>query len=169
MRCQQAQNSLSQFCNLLPTLLWQIPYLYVVYSNNQHCLQLVVTGNPLSYERRHRCLTFSRLHPTALKQVIFITIKTKLNIGKCAFSPTIWNQLPLIIKSSETNDTFCIKKWNICLRLLFHHTFSAVPCSNDNFCLSPCVTSQMILFVASLSLTFQGYRHYRRFTIIIIV
>ena len=31
--------------------------------------------------------------------------KIKLNIGKCAFSvaaPTIWNQLPIAIKSSET-------------------------------------------------------------------
>ena len=33
----------------------------------------------------------------------------KLNIGKRAFSvaaPTIWNQLPIKIKSSETIDTF---------------------------------------------------------------
>ena len=35
--------------------------------------------------------------------------KTKLNIGKCAFSlaaPTIWNYLPITIKSYEAIDTF---------------------------------------------------------------
>ena len=35
--------------------------------------------------------------------------KTRLNIGKPAFSlaaPTIWNQLPIAIKSYETIDTF---------------------------------------------------------------
>ena len=35
--------------------------------------------------------------------------KTKLNIGKRGFSvaaPTIWNQLTVVVKSSETIDTF---------------------------------------------------------------
>ena len=38
--------------------------------------------------------------------------KTKLNIGKRAFSvaaPTIWNKLPIVIKSSETTGTISKK------------------------------------------------------------
>ena len=45
------------------------------------------------------------------------------------------------------------KNWkHICWKLPFHHNCSAVPCSKDNFCPSPTMTSQMILFVAPLSL-----------------
>ena len=86
--------------------------------------------------------------------------KARLTIDKCAFSvaaPTIWNLLPITVKSSDTIDTFCkIKTENIYLKLLFHHKLLAVVSSNDNFCLSPCMTmtSQMILFVAFLSMNF---------------
>ena len=70
--------------------------------------------------------------------------KTKLNIDERAFSvaaTTLWNQLPFTSKYSETS---CKTKLG---------TFSAVPCSNDNVCLlSPCMTSQMILFVVPLIL-----------------
>ena len=61
--------------------------------------------------------------------------KTKLNIGKRAFSVAtraIWNQLPVMIKSSETIDTF---------RNKLEKYFEFVPCCNDDFCLSLCMTS----------------------------
>ena len=60
------------------------------------------------------------------------------NTGKRAFSaaaPGLWNQLPVATKSSETIATS--HKKNICLKLIFYHTFSAAPCANDDFCLSP--------------------------------
>ena len=58
--------------------------------------------------------------------------KTNLNIGKLAFSVTllsIWNQLPITITFSKTIDTFRKKKLitYICLKLVFHYTFSAFP------------------------------------------
>ena len=49
--------------------------------------------------------------------------KTMLNIGKHAFSHFIQ-----------------ISKY-ICLKLLFHHTYLAVLCSNDDFDLSPFMTT----------------------------
>ena len=68
--------------------------------------------------------------------------KIKLNIGKCAFSvaaPIIWSQLRNAIKSSETT-AFVRNLKHICLKLLFHHRMLVVPCANDNFSLSPCMT-----------------------------
>ena len=47
------------------------------------------------------------LRSSVSKQLI--VPKIKLNFGKCVFSvavPTIWNQLPITIKSSETTATF---------------------------------------------------------------
>ena len=80
----------------------------------------------------------SRTHRSSISKQHFVP-KTKFNIGKWAFSvpvPTIWNQIPVTIKSSETP---FIKPPNlfICLKLLFHHKCLAVPCSNDDFYLSP--------------------------------
>ena len=65
-------------------------------------------------------------------------------------APIIWNQLPIAIKSSVTIDTFR-KKLKTYLKF-FHHRILAVPCSNDDFCLSSYMTSKIILFVEPLSL-----------------
>ena len=57
--------------------------------------------------------------------------KTKLSIGKRAFSvaaPTLWNQLPITIKCSETIDTFRKKTENNFVWNCFSTT--VVPCSN---------------------------------------
>jgi len=62
--------------------------------------------------------------------------------------PTICNQLPTKIKTFETIDTFRKNKKYL-FEIAFHHKLLAVPSSNDNFCLSPCMMSQLILFVAS--------------------
>ena len=62
--------------------------------------------------------------------------KTKLDIAKRAFTvaaPTIWNQLPITIKSSKTRGTIRKMLKHICLKLPFHHKFSAVPCFSDDF------------------------------------
>ena len=84
--------------------------------------------------------------------------KTKLNIGKCAFTvalPTVCDQLPITSKSSETVATFRKKIIHSFLKLLFHRKVLAVSCSNDNSCLSPfmimpndfvCCTSELELF-----------------------
>ena len=91
--------------------------------------------------------------PRTLRSSVFkqsIVSNTNLNIGKGAFSvaaPTIWNQLPIIIKSSEIVATFH-KTLDICLKLLFHHNLSAVPCSNYDPCLSQFMT-MLIGFVTS--------------------
>ena len=49
------------------------------------------------------------MHPVHSVPAVLLVPKTKLNIGKHAFSVaalTIWNQLPITIKSPETIDTF---------------------------------------------------------------
>ena len=51
----------------------------------------------------------------------------------------------------------------ICLKLLFHHTFSAVPCSNEKNYMCPCITSQMILFVVPPSLNFLWIQALQKF------
>ena len=66
-------------------------------------------------------------HHKAISQVS--VPKISLNIGKRAFSvaaPTIWNQLAITIKSSETIDTFHKKLKTYCLKLLLHHIIVAV-------------------------------------------
>ncbi len=50
----------------------------------------------------------SRTLTSSVSKQLFVP-ETNLNIGKRDFSvaaPTIWNQLPIAIKSSETMDTF---------------------------------------------------------------
>ena len=86
-------------------------------------------------------LHFSDISRTLRSSVSKQLFVPKLNIGKHAFSvaaPTIWNQLPITIKSSETIDT--IRKKNevktYLFEIFFLHKCSVVPCSNDNFCLS---------------------------------
>ena len=69
--------------------------------------------------------------------------KTKLNIVKRAFSvaaPTIWNQLPITIKSSGTIVTFRKNKTNV-FEVVLPPNFVAVLCSKDDFCLSPFMIS----------------------------
>ena len=66
--------------------------------------------------------------------------KTKLNISKHAFSvaaPAINSQLQLNLLKLQS--PFVNKKYikYVCLKLLFPHTFLAVQCYNDDFCL-PC-------------------------------
>ena len=53
-------------------------------------------------------------------------------------SLAFWNQLRFIIKSSEIVVTFGkIYSTSICSKLLFHYALTTVPCSRDDFCLSP--------------------------------
>ena len=73
---------------------------------------------------------------------------TKLNIGKCVFSvaaPTIWNQLPIAIKSSETTSMFHENSKHDCVQLHIHDTFWAIPRSNDDYCLFLFMMLLMIL------------------------
>ena len=37
----------------------------------------------------------------------------------------------------KTSATIAVKRSFVCLKLLFYHTFTAVPCSSDNFNLVP--------------------------------
>ena len=58
---------------------------------------------------------------SSVSKQLFVTM-TKLGSGKCAFSvaaPTVWNQLPIAIRSSETIATFCKKNQ---MNLLFMNT-----------------------------------------------
>ena len=67
-----------------------------------------------------------------------IVPKTKLNLGKHAFSvtaPRVWNKLPITLKTSETIAIF-LKKLDIYSKLHFHHTCSVVPRSDTDFCAS---------------------------------
>ena len=97
-----------------------------------------------------------------------------VNIGIHVFfiaATTICNQPLITIKYSETIATFCKKKptsKHICLKLHFRHKLLVVPCSKDDFYLSPFMVTQVIWFVAPLSFSFQGYRRYRSVTIIVI-
>ena len=97
--------------------------------------------------------------------------KSKLNVSKSAFSVaalTIWNQLPITIKSSETIAISCKKPKNICSKLPFHHTFLVVFCSSDNSCLSPFLVmcNGFICYASELDFS-RISRHYRYVTITI--
>ena len=81
-------------------------------------------------------------------------------------APTIWNQLPSAIKSSETIDTFRKKLETHLFEIAFHHRILAVPFSNDDFCLLFLVS---FVCCASELEYFKGFRHYITFTIIIII
>ena len=62
-----------------------------------------------------------------------------MDISKRAFSlaaPTISNQLPIVIKPVETIDTFRKKLKTYLFEITFPPRISAVPCSNDDFCLT---------------------------------
>jgi len=53
---------------------------------------------------RLHCSDISRISRSSVSKQHFVP-KTKLHIGKRAFSvsaPTIWNQLPIVIKSTDT-------------------------------------------------------------------
>ena len=68
-----------------------------------------------------------------------IVPKTKLNLGKHAFSvtvPRVWNELPITLKTSETIAIFHKNSRHIYSKLHLHHKFSVVPRSNDDFCAS---------------------------------
>ena len=74
------------------------------------------------------------LRSSASKQLF--VLKTKLNIGKHAFSvaaPMTWNELPIAIKSSDPVDTFRKKLKTYLFEIALHHRISAVSCSNDEF------------------------------------
>ena len=91
------------------------------------------------------------------RRLLVIYAQPKLNIGKRAFSVaalTIWNQLPvsLYYGLKRTVDTF--HKKTVQKHISFHHKLLVVPCATDNFCLSLCVISQVIIFVVPLSLNF---------------
>ena len=85
-------------------------------------------------------ISYISLFRLSISKQLFVP-KANLSIGKHAFSvavPATWNQLPIItIKSSETIATFRKNSKHIGLKLVFYNTLSAVPCSNDDFCLSP--------------------------------
>ena len=70
-----------------------------------------------------------------------IVPKTKLNLGKCAFSvaaPRVWNELPITLKTYKTTAIFREKKnsRHIYSELYFHHKSSVVPRSDTDFCAS---------------------------------
>ena len=68
--------------------------------------------------------------------------KTMLIISKRAFSvtaPTINSLLRLNFQKRYTPFVRSLK--HICVKLLFHHNIPAVPCCNEDFCLSQCMTS----------------------------
>ena len=105
----------------------------VKYNNTLSIQQLTYLVNLLQFSDMSRTLR------SYVSKQLFVP-KAKLNIGKCAFSvaaPTIYNQLSITIKSFETIAMFRKNSKHICLKLLYHHNFSAVLCSNDDFCLSP--------------------------------
>jgi len=85
-----------------------------------HTHQLTYLVNLLDFSNISRTLASS------VSKQLFVP-RTKLNIGKCAFSvaePIIWNQLPITTKSSETIANVCTQKTeNICLKLLLHNNF----------------------------------------------
>ena len=118
----------------LPSLLLlkQLHWLPVVYQIKNKLA--TVTYRTLSTQQLTylvNLLHFSDIFRTlvALPPNNFFVPKIKQNIGKRAFSvaaPAICNQLPIAIK------------------------FLAVPCSNDNSCLSLCMNNPTILFVAPL-------------------
>ena len=64
--------------------------------------------------------------------------KTKLNLGKRAFSvaaPSIWNEIPTTLKTSETTIAIFRKKLkDIYSKLHFYHKSSVVPRSDNDFC-----------------------------------
>ena len=131
---RRAMNQLSSYIVFqLYTELIQIGYCYIQYS--------FYSTTDISVNLLH-CSDISRTLTLTLSKQHFVP-KTKQNIGKRAFSmaaPTLWNQLPISIKSFENIDTFRNKKRKlICLKLFFNHKVSAVPSSNDNVCLSPCL------------------------------
>ena len=81
-------------------------------------------------------------------------------------APTIWNQLPNAIKSSETIDTFRQYLKIYLFKIVFPLLIVGGSSSNDDFCLPPYMSSQIILFIAPLS--FDIYKRYRIFTTITI-
>ena len=63
----------------------------------------------------NRNLVIITQQPTYLLNLLYLSDRFRTfgsSVGKRAFSvavPTIWNQLPIMMKSSETIDTFCKK------------------------------------------------------------
>ena len=96
----------------------------------------------------------SRTLRSSISKQLFVP-QTNLNIGKCAFlvtAPTLWSQLPIAIKSSETIDNFRKNRKHICMKLLSTICFRRFHAPMTTFdCPRVC---QMILFVAPLSLNF---------------
>ncbi len=69
-------------------------------------MEVSLTVIPCMY---HVTYYFTSFNSVCCFQTPFCNSKTKLNIDKIAFSvaaPTIWNQFPVTIKSSETIHTF---------------------------------------------------------------
>lgn len=101
----------------------------------------------------------SFIHPQAA-QIISLTItffvfRTKLNLGKCAFSvvvPEIWNKLPIILKSSETLTKFRGKmSRRIFSKLRFLPKSSMVSRSDENSRASQFTISILMILVCSAS------------------
>ena len=68
-----------------------------------------------------------------------IVPKAILNLGKRDFSvaaPTVWNELPITLKTFETIAIFRKSSRHIYFKLHFHHKSSVVPRSDNDFCAS---------------------------------
>ena len=65
--------------------------------------------------------------------------KTKLNLGKSAFSvtaPSVWKEHPITLKPSETIAIFRKNSRYIYSKLHFYHKSLVVPRSDNDFCAS---------------------------------
>ena len=80
----------------------------------------------------------SRQLRSSISQQLIVP-KTKLNLGKRAFSVAatmVWSELPISLKTSETIAIFRKKTQDIWSTLHFHHKCSVVPRSDTDFCAS---------------------------------
>ena len=95
-------NSCTGFQFLIELIL-SCPLLHIVlYLHNNHHTLLV------------SCIFQISLGSSSISQQLIVP-KTKLNLGKCAFSvaaPRVWNELPITLKTSETIAIFRGKKLN---------------------------------------------------------
>ena len=110
----------------------------VVYRCNLNWLLLDNVQFLLNNRHTYLICCIFLISPRPLDHPVFVP-KIKLNFGKRDLSlaaPNIWNELPITTKSSETIATFRKQQKQFFL-ISFHHKFSAVPCFNDDFYLSP--------------------------------
>ena len=147
-KLQRLQNCLARvvlrapwFSPSLP-LLKQLHWLPVTY--RIHFKLFTLTYRALSTQQPPYSASLLHLSniPRQLRSSIsqqLIVPKTKLNLVKHAFSvaaPTVWNELPITLKTSETIAIFRKNSRYIYSKLCFYHNSSVVPRSDNDFCMS---------------------------------